>query len=65
MSPALAALRVKQHYEQRGALNDDINTTVQSTMQNALNYMNPPSGSNAQQACRPVVWRRFWWMGLG
>jgi len=54
MSPALAALRVKQYYEQRGALNDDINTTVQSTMQNALNYMNPPSGSNAQQlAGRP------------
>ncbi|WP_292489692.1 hypothetical protein [Methanoculleus sp. 10] len=49
MSPALAALRVKQYYEERGALNDRINNTVQTAMQNALNHMNPPNGYNAQQ----------------
>ncbi len=49
MSPALAALRVKQYYEERGALNDRINSTVRTAMQNALNHMNPPNGYNAQQ----------------
>jgi hypothetical protein len=48
MSPALAALRVKQYYAQRGALNDDINTTVRTAMQNALGHMNA-TGYNAQQ----------------
>ncbi|KAF5057563.1 Cohesin domain protein [anaerobic digester metagenome] len=52
MSPALAALRVKQYYAQRGALTPGINQTVQSAMQNALNYMKPPSGSNAQQLAK-------------
>ncbi|MFY1644359.1 hypothetical protein ACK11Z_11550, partial [Methanoculleus bourgensis] len=52
MSPGLAALRVKQYYAQRGALTPEINQTVQSTMQNALNYMKPPSGSNAQQLAK-------------
>jgi len=49
MSPAFAALRVKQYYAQRGALTDAINATVQSTMQNALDRMNAPNGDNAQQ----------------
>ncbi|MFY1642737.1 dockerin type I domain-containing protein [Methanoculleus bourgensis] len=54
MSPALAALRVKQYYEERGALNDRINNTVRTAMQNALNHMSPPNGYNAQQlAGRP------------
>ncbi|HOB43942.1 MAG TPA: hypothetical protein PKH75_12275, partial [Bacillota bacterium] len=49
MSPALAALRVKQYYAERGALNDAINQTVQQTMKNALDRMNAPDGYNAQQ----------------
>ncbi len=48
MSPALAALRVKQYYEERGALSDYINQTVRTTMQNALGHMNA-TGYNAQQ----------------
>ena len=49
MSPALAALRVKQYYEERGALNNKTNTTVRTAMQKALDHMNPPDGYNAQQ----------------
>jgi len=49
MSPALAALRVKQYYEERGALNNEINSTVRTAMQSALDHMNPPDGYNAQQ----------------
>ncbi|CCJ37067.1 hypothetical protein BN140_2144 [Methanoculleus bourgensis MS2] len=55
MSPALAALRVKQYYEQRGALNDDINKTVRTAMQNALGHMNA-TGYNAQQASGGWAW---------
>lgn len=54
MSPAFVALRVKQYYAERGALNNEINLTIQQTMQNALNRMNAPNGDNAQQlAGRP------------
>ncbi|UUX92319.1 CARDB domain-containing protein [Methanoplanus endosymbiosus] len=49
MSPAFIALRVKQYYDSKGALTDDINETVQITMRRALDMMNPPDGYNAQQ----------------
>jgi len=58
MSPALAALRVKQYYGQRGALNDDINQTVQTTMRNALGHMNE-TGYNAQQASGGWAWGTY------
>jgi len=55
MSPALVALRVKQYYENRNALNDNINTTVRTAMQNALGHMNA-SGYNAQQSSGGWAW---------
>jgi len=61
MSPALAALRVKQYYEQRGALDDAINATLQRTMQGALDRMNSPDGYNAQQASGGWAWGTGVW----
>ena len=49
MSPALAVLRVKQYYEQRGALTDAMNATFQQSMQEAIARMSAPDGYNAQQ----------------
>ncbi len=49
MSPALAVLRVKQYYEQRGALTDAMNATFQQRMQDAIDIMSAPNGYNAQQ----------------
>ncbi len=49
MSPALAILRVKQYYEQRGALTDAMNATFQQNMQDAIARMSAPDGYNAQQ----------------
>jgi hypothetical protein len=49
MSPALVALRVKEYYAERGALNDDLNQTIRKAMQGALDRMNVPDGYNAQQ----------------
>jgi len=48
-SPALAALRVKQYYQKIGALNDGLNSTLRTTMQNAVQIMRATDGSNAQQ----------------
>jgi len=59
MSPALAALRVKQYYEERGALTDQINSTVRTAMQNALDHMNPPDGYNAQQPSGGWAWGKW------
>ena len=59
MSPALAALRVKQYYEERGALNDQINSTVRTAMQSALDHMNPPDGYNAQQPSGGWAWGKW------
>ncbi|WP_128693833.1 CARDB domain-containing protein [Methanoculleus taiwanensis] len=49
MSPALAILRVKQYYEQRGALTDAMNASFQQNMQDAIARMSAPNGYNAQQ----------------
>ncbi len=49
MSPALAVLRVKQYYEQRGALTDAMNATFQQNMRDAIARMSAPDGYNAQQ----------------
>ncbi|MCQ1537747.1 hypothetical protein FTO68_01905 [Methanocalculus taiwanensis] len=49
MSPALAALRVKQYYENRGKLTDSLNASLKSTMQRAYNQMKAPTGYNAQK----------------
>lgn len=58
MSPALAALRVKQYYEERDALSDYINQTVRTTMQNALGHMNA-TGYNAQQSSGGWAWGTY------
>ncbi|HIJ07347.1 dockerin type I domain-containing protein [Methanocalculus sp.] len=49
MSPAFATLRVKQYYESRGKLTDELNASFKSSMQNAYNRMKAPDGYNAQK----------------
>ena len=49
MSPAFAALRVKQYYESRGKLTDAMNTSFQNVMLRAYNMMKAPDGYNAQK----------------